>query len=293
VDPSRLEELFERLLRRLDEIAPAPAPTDWGASAFRWRRREVLGAVSGALEAVEDPAVIEPGDLLGIERQKEALLANTAQFVRGLPANHALLTGARGTGKSSLVRACLARHAADGLRLVEVDRADLVDLPRIAGAVRGRPERFLLFCDDLSFEAGDASYKALKAALDGSVSAGGERLLVYATSNRRHLMPEYLHENLEATHDADGEIHPGETSEEKISLSERFGIWLSFQPFRQEEYLRIVAHWLSHLGIAGEDARAAEPHALRFALARGSRSGRVALQFARDYAGRRGLAGGA
>ena len=202
-----------------------------------------------------------------------------------------LLTGARGTGKSSLIRACLAQFQNEGLRLIEIDKNDLIDLPDVVGRVAVRPERFILFCDDLSFEEGESSYKALKAALDGSVAAPSENVLIYATSNRRHLMPEYMRENLDAKYQDDGEIHPGETVEEKISLSERFGLWLSFYPFRQDEYLDIVAHWLGSFGAAAAQIDAARTEALQFALQRGSRSGRVALQFARDCAGRLGLAG--
>ena len=282
---------LDRLVRWLDHWAPVPAGPDWTAQAFQWRKRRFLGAESGELVAVDRIARIEAGDLLGVDVQKDAILRNTEQFVRGLPANHVLLTGARGTGKSSLVRACLAEFAGRGLRLIEVDKADLVDLPAIAALVAPRPERFIAFCDDLSFEMGDASYKALKAALDGSIAAGAANLLVYATSNRRHLMPESMEENLAGTYDAQGDLHPAETVEEKISLSERFGLWLSFRSFRQDDYLEIVAHWLRHFGLAARDIEAARGEALRFALQRGSRSGRVALQFARDYAGRQGLIG--
>ncbi len=282
---------LDRLVRWLDHWAPVPAGPDWTAQAFHWRKRRFLGAESGELVAVDRIARIEAGDLLGVDVQKDAILRNTEQFVRGLPANHVLLTGARGTGKSSLVRACLAEFAGRGLRLIEVDKADLVDLPAIAALVAPRPERFIAFCDDLSFEMGDASYKALKAALDGSIAAGASNLLVYATSNRRHLMPESMEENLAGTYDAQGDLHPAETVEEKISLSERFGLWLSFRSFRQDDYLEIVAHWLRHFGLAAQDVEAARGEALRFALQRGSRSGRVALQFARDYAGRQGLIG--
>ena len=280
---------LDRLIHWLDYWAPVPAEPDWAAQAFHWRKRRFLGAEGGELVAVDRIARIEPGDLLGVDVQKGAILRNTEQFVRGLPANHVLLTGARGTGKSSLVRACLAEFAGRGLRLIEVDKVDLVDLPAIAALVASRPERFVAFCDDLSFEMGDASYKALKAALDGSIAAGASNLLVYATSNRRHLMPESMEENLAGTYDAQGDLHPAETVEEKISLSERFGLWLSFRPFRQDDYLEIVAHWLHHFGLAAQDVEAARGEALRFALQRGSRSGRVALQFARDYAGRQGL----
>ena len=287
---STIEQLLQRLVAVLEPLSPtAPAP-DWQAQAFQWRKRRILGTDRAELVAVRRVARIGADDLLGVEVQREAILRNTEQFVRGLPANNVLLTGARGTGKSSLVRACLARFADQGLRLIEVDKDDLVDLPLIADAVAGRPERFIVFCDDLSFEPGDASYKALKAALDGSVAAAAENLLIYATSNRRHLLPESMRENLESRHDEDGDLHPGETAEEKISLSERFGLWLSFRPFRQDDYLEIVAHWLARFDLDAPAIAAARTEALQFALQRGSRSGRVAIQFARDYAGRRGLA---
>lgn len=283
---ARLDALLA-LLQRFEPLLPPPTlPTDWSALAYRWCRREYLGGARGRLEPVSRIARIEAGDLQHIERQKQALLANTAQFVRGLPANNALLTGARGTGKSSLIRACLAAYAQDGLRLIEVDKRDLVDLPDIVGCVAARPERFIVFCDDLSFEEGEGGYKALKAALDGSVAAAGDNVLIYATSNRRHLMPEFMRENLDTRYQDDGEIHPGETVEEKVSLSERFGLWLSFQPFRQDDYLGIVGHWLRHYGLTDAQIDQARTEALQFALQRGSRSGRVALQFARDHAGR-------
>jgi uncharacterized protein len=281
---------LDALLARLDPLLPPPvAPADWSAIAYRWRTRDYLGGSRGCLEPVARVARIEAADLQHVERQKAALLANTAQFVQGLPANNVLLTGARGTGKSSLIRACLAAYADQGLRLIEVDKRDLVDLPDIVACVTGRPERFIVFCDDLSFEEGESSYKALKAALDGSVAAAGDNVLIYATSNRRHLMPEYMRENLAAKYDEDGEVHPGETVEEKISLSERFGLWLSFHPFRQDDFLDIVGHWLRHFGLSEAQVADGRADALQFALQRGSRSGRVALQFARDYAGRLGL----
>jgi len=288
----RLLHRVETLLARLESVLPPPAaPADWSALAYRWRTRAYLGGPRGRLEPVLRVARIEASDLQHVERQKAALLANTAQFVRGLPANNVLLTGARGTGKSSLIRACLAAYAVQGLRLIEVDKHDLVDLPDIVACVTGRAERFVVFCDDLSFEEGESSYKALKAMLDGSVCASGENVLIYATSNRRHLMPEYMRENLAARYDEDGELHPGETVEEKISLSERFGLWLSFQPFRQDDYLDIVAHWLRRFGLTDAQVADSRTEALQFALQRGSRSGRVALQFARDHAGRRALGG--
>jgi hypothetical protein len=285
-----LTERIEDLLRRLEPLLPSTAPPDWSARAFQWRRRSVLGSSIGSLVPVRHLASIQPEDLQHVDAQKEAILRNTEQFVRRLPANNVLLTGARGTGKSSLVRACLSRYALEGLRLIEVDRHDLMDLPDIVGRLAARPERFVLFCDDLSFEPSDGSYKALKAVLDGSLAGPGENTLIYATSNRRHLMPEFMRENLDAAYDADGELHPGESTEEKVSLSERFGLWLSFYPFRQEDFLDIVEHWLGRFGVDAAGAARARAEALQFALARGSRSGRVAQQFARDFAGRAGLA---
>ena len=273
----------EILIEHIEALLPAPPPaTDWTAPAFRWRQWQGRGV----LEAVGRPRTLDPDDLIGIDRQKALLFANIAQFVAGLPANNVLLTGARGTGKSSLIRALLPRFAAEGLRLIEVDKEALIDLPDILTQIDKRPERFVLYCDDLSFEAGDAAYKALKSALDGSLCGLPDNLLLCATSNRRHLMPEAMRENLETTRDADGEIHPGETSEEKISLSERFGLWLSFYPFDQDAYLAVCRHWLRRLGLKEEHIEAAQGEALRWALERGGRSGRIAWQFARDCAGR-------
>ncbi len=284
-----LNRRLEALADRLERVLPPAAQTDWTAPAFRWRTRQYLGARVGTLEAVHRIAAIETTDLQHVEAQKEAILRNTEQFVRGLPANNVLLTGARGTGKSSLIRACLVKFRGDGLRLIEVDKQDLVDLPDIVQQLASRAERFILFCDDLSFDEGEGSYKALKAALDGSVAAPPDNVLIYATSNRRHLMPEYMHENLDTKYQDDGEIHPGETVEEKVSLSERFGLWLSFYPFRQDDYLDIVSHWLAQYGADAALIEQARTDALQFALLRGSRSGRVAMQFARDFAGRHGL----
>ena len=276
---ARAETLITRLEAALPQGLQAP---DWSAStAFRYRRRHNRTV----LEPVRHVATIRLGSLVEVEPQKERLLRNTAQFVDHRAANNVLLTGARGTGKSSLVKACLNEFSDRGLRLIEIDKADLVDLPDIVDLVAGRPERFIVFCDDLSFDEGEPGYKALKSILDGSVSQASDNVLIYATSNRRHLLPEYMKENLTYTHTADGEVHPGEVVEEKISLSERFGLWVSFYPFSQDEYLTIVAQWLSALGVPAADIEAARPLALVWALERGSRSGRVAYQFARDYAG--------
>ncbi|MGA8056249.1 MAG: ATP-binding protein [Burkholderiales bacterium] len=276
---ARAEALIDRIEMLLPKSAPLP---EWDAAvAFRWRKRDGRGWP----QPVTHPHRIALDDLRGIERQKAAIEQNTRQFVARRPANNVLLTGARGTGKSSLVKAVLNRFHRQGLRVIEVDKHDLVDLPDIAELTAARPERFIVFCDDLSFEASEPGYKTLKVALDGSLAAPSENVLIYATSNRRHLMPEFMRENLEYKTVGD-EIHPGETSEEKISLSERFGLWVSFWPFDQDEYLDIVAHWLAHFGLRPASIAAARTEALQFALARGSRSGRVAWQFARDYAGR-------
>lgn len=285
----KFETLIARALQvldRIEAILPQPlAAPDWGAAiAWRYRKR---ASGHGLLEPVKHVAGIRLDDLKEIDPQKEKIQRNTLQFVQGQPANNVLLTGARGTGKSSLVKACLNEYAAQGLRLIEIDKADMVDLPDIVEVVAGRPEKFMVFCDDLSFEEGEPGYKALKSILDGSVAASTPNVLIYATSNRRHLLPEYMKENLTYTHTDDGEVHPGEVVEEKISLSERFGLWVSFYPFSQEEYLHIAGTWLAHFGVGAADIEAARPEALVWALERGSRSGRVAYQFARDYAGRR------
>ena len=284
-----LEDLVARaeaLVARLEALLPQPlAAPDWqAATAFRYRRRGAAGA--GRIEPVRHAATIRLAALVEVEPQKQRLLRNTEQFVAGQRANNVLLTGARGTGKSSLVKACLNEFAPRGLRLIEVDKSDLVDLPDIVDLVAERPERFIVFCDDLSFDAGEPGYKALKSILDGSVAQSSENLLVYATSNRRHLLPETMQENLSYRHTEDGEVHPGEAVEEKISLSERFGLWVSFYPFSQDEYLAIVAQWLRHFGVAEGAIRDARQESLVWALERGSRSGRVAWQFACDYSGR-------
>ena len=279
----------ESLLARLELILPhaATAP-DWGTSvAWRYRRRGGLSS-AGVLEPVRHVATIRLADLKEVEPQKERLLRNTEQFVAGRGANNVLLTGARGTGKSSLIKACLNEFAPQGLRLIEIDKADLVDLQDIVDLVAERPERFIVFCDDLSFDEGEPGYKALKSVLDGSVAQASDNLLIYATSNRRHLLPEYMAENLTYQHTEDGEVHPGEVVEEKISLSERFGLWISFYPFTQDEYLAIAAQWLRSFGVAEAAIAAARQESLVWALERGSRSGRVAQQFAKDYAGRLG-----
>ena len=276
------EELMQRaqtLIERLEHLfSPVCAEPDWSHLAFRWRRGR-------GLQPVAHPHLIDPDDLLCMETQKSEVLRNTRQFVGGRSANNLLLWGSKGTGKSSLIKAVLKKFAHQGLRLIEVEPHDLIDLPDIVELLYGRKERFILFCDDLSFEADDGSYKALKAVLDGSISAAPENLLIYATSNRRHLLPELKQENLD-TRVVEGEIHHGEAVEEKISLSERFGLWLSFYPFSQKQYLQIADHWLDRLGAPDSGDSATRRAALQWALKRGSRSGRVAWQFARDWAGR-------
>jgi len=275
----------EAVLARVEAaLPPAPPPPDWKAPAFRWRKR----GGRGYLQPVTHPNAIRLDDLVAIDEQKRAIEGNTRQFVAGLPANNVLLTGSRGTGKSSLVKAMLAKYAPRGLRLIEVEKVDLVDLPDIAELVSDRPERFIVFCDDLTFDAGEPGYKALKVMLDGTVAASPANVVIYATSNRRHLLPAYMSENLETKHVGD-EVHPGESVEEKISLSERFGLWISFYPFTQDDYLAAVAGWLEAFGVApphsARDAEARTRDALQWALQRGSRSGRVAWQFAKSYAG--------
>ena len=287
---SQLERLLlraEHLMARIESILPQPlSQPDWGASiAFRYRKRS---SGHGVIEPVRHVGAMKLENLKEIDQQKEKIQRNTEQFVHGLPANNVLLTGARGTGKSSLIRACLHTYAEQGLRLIEVDKSDMVDLPDIVEAVSQRSEKFIVFCDDLSFEDGEPGYKALKSILDGSVSATTANVLIYVTSNRRHLLPEYMKDNLSYSHTEDGEIHPGEVVEEKISLSERFGLWVSFYPFSQDEYLNIVTQWLSSFGVSESAIAAAQPEALVWALERGSRSGRVAYQFAKDYAGKHG-----
>ena len=280
----------ESLLARVEALFPPVEPDpDWKkVTAARWRKR----AGRGFLQGVAHPHAIALTDLVAIDAQKQAIDRNTRQFVAGLPANNVLLTGSRGTGKSSLVKAMLARYSSKGLRLIEVDKADLTDLPDIAERVVDKPYRYVVFCDDLTFDAGEPGYKALKVMLDGSIAGAATNLLIYATSNRRHLLPEYFAENLETKHVGE-EVHPGESVEEKISLSERFGLWISFYPFAQDEYLAAVERWLGHFGVAtptsARDADERTREALQFALQRGSRSGRVAWQFARHWAGGLGL----
>lgn len=287
-----IEHLANRLHALLDKIEPllpnATTEPDWTVDvAAHWRPSDSSNQ-TGRLQTMPFSRDILPADLIGIQRQLNLLDTNTRQFLNRLPANNALLWGAKGTGKSSLIRALLNRYSADGLRLIEVDRDDLADLPRIVDKLAGDPQRFIVFCDDLSFEARDTGYKALKTVIDGSVSVAPDNVLIYATSNRRHLVPEYNEENLQAQV-VGTEIHHGDVVEEKISLSERFGLWISFHPFSQDQYLAITDHWLKHYGELGIDAGTVREDALRWALQRGSRSGRVAWQFARDAAGKKAL----
>ncbi|MFL9924729.1 ATP-binding protein [Herbaspirillum lusitanum] len=286
---TQLDQFLQRaeaLLARVESILPPATKTpDWdGGIAFRWRGAQ--GQRPGYLQSVGHISHIGLSDLHNIGPQKEQIDQNTRQFVEGRPANNVLLTGARGTGKSSLIKACLNQYAAQGLRLIEVDKDDLHDLQDIVELVSARKERFIVFCDDLSFEEGEGGYKALKVALDGSIAAQSDNVLIYATSNRRHLMPERMSDNSTYTHNDDGDLHPGETVEEKISLSERFGLWVTFYPFKQDDFLDIVAHWLRHFGCNDAQIAEARADALRWALQRSSRSGRVAWQFAKDYAGK-------
>jgi len=273
---------------QLQAILPKPlSEPDWTKSvAFRYRKRQ---GGHGVLEPVMHVANLRFSDLKEIDLQKEKITRNTMQFLEGKGANNVLLTGARGTGKSSLIKASLNEFSHLGLRLIEVDKADLVDLPDLVDLVSQRPEKFMIFCDDLSFEEGESSYKALKSMLDGTVAATTPNVLIYATSNRRHLLPEYMKENLSYAPSVDGEIHPGEGIEEKISLSERFGLWISFYPFSQDEYLSVACQWLQYMKVPESLFEEAKPEALLWALERGSRSGRVAFQFAKDYAGRLNL----
>ena len=277
----------EAVLARVEELLP-PSTTaeniDWNSptSAFRWRKKNGRGT----LVPIAHISPISLVDLCYVERQKALLEQNTRQFLQGKPANNVLLTGARGTGKSSLVRACLNEFSGQGLRLIEVDKDDLIDLEEISVLTATRPERFIIYCDDLSFDEGDSSYKALKVALDGSVAAQPDNILIYATSNRRHLLPEKMSDNEGYSHDANGDLHPSETVEEKISFSDRFGLWLSFYPYSQDEYLFITAHWLRSLGCSEDQIAQSRDESLQWALHRGSRSGRTAWQFARDYSGR-------
>ena len=283
-DFESLIQKAESLITRLEAVLPPVATDiDWNALAWRWQVKQGRGY----LRAVDHPHHIVLDAICNVDEQKSEIVRNTAQFVNGFPANNVLLTGARGTGKSTLVKALLSEFSKDGLRLVEVEKEDLVDLPEIVEILRNRPECFIVFCDDLSFEATEPGYKSLKVVLDGSISSTSDNVVVYATSNRRHLMPEFMAENLQTQYVGE-EIRPGDTTEEKVSLSERFGLWLSFYAFDQEEYLKVAEYWLMHFGLS-EMTSEVRQAALLFSLTRGARSGRVAYQFARDYVGQRSL----
>lgn len=274
----------EQVLARLEALFHAPSsPVDWKSVAWRW----VKVNNQGQLQAIAHPHQIALENIQFVEAQKAQIVRNTQQFLKGFTANNVLLTGARGTGKSSLIKALLTAYAQDGLCLIEVEKHDLIHLPEIVELIRNRPEKFIIFCDDLTFDANDESYKALKVVLDGSVASTSDNMLVYATSNRKNLMPEFMVDNL-ATKHWDGEIRPSDTIEEKTALAERFGLWLSFYAFDQDEYLAICENWLKTFGLAFDEA--ARKAALEFTHTRGARSGRVAYQFSRDYAGKLQLA---
>lgn len=279
-----------KLLDQLELLLPKSlTEQEWEQTqAFRWRRRTSALGSFGYLQPITHTTFIRMRDLCGVDSQKQQILTNTQQFLAGLPANHVLLTGARGTGKSSLIKACLSEFADQGLRLIEINKEYLADIADIVDLLVGRSERFILFCDDLSFERDESSYKELKSILDGGLLNLPANVLMYATSNRRHLIPEYHEDNQTYHHASNGELHPGDVVEEKISLSERFGLWLSFYPPQQEHYWAMVKHWLAHFGQSDMSAEV-RTEALAWALAHGSRSGRVAWQFACDYAGRKAL----
>ncbi|MGQ0442150.1 MAG: ATP-binding protein [Methylophilaceae bacterium] len=283
---NNLENLISRaesLIVKLEALLPTQSPpVDWATTAWRW----VMHNDRGSLQAVGHPHAISLDNIRFVDAQKAEIVRNTQQFLQGFPANNVLLTGARGTGKSSLVKALLPKFSAQGLRLIEVEKHDLIYLNQIVALVQNRPEKFIIFCDDLSFEADDVGYKALKVVLDGTLASLSDNLLVYATSNRKNLMPEMMADNLAFKH-ADGEIRPNETLDEKVALAERFGLWLSFYSFDQDEYLAIAENWLKSFGVNWDEA--ARQAALGFSHTRGMRSGRVAYQFARDYTGKLGL----
>jgi uncharacterized protein len=282
LDPilARLERLIDRVELVLPQVVPPP---DWSASAFRWRAQK---SGRGYLQAVKFPHKVELNSLVNVQTQKQAILCNTEQFVAGRPANNVLLTGARGTGKSTLIKACWNHFIDKGLKLVEVDKTDLIQLADILDVLCESNEKFIIYCDDLSFDEGETDYKALKSALDGSISAPSSNILFYATSNRRHLLPEKMRENLAVSYE-DGEVRPADSTEEKVSLSERFGLWLSFYSFNQDEYLAAARYWVAYLGGSWDEKT--EFEALLWHRTRGARSGRVAWQFAKDYVGKGNL----
>ena len=276
----QLVDRLEQLIDRVEQLLPPPTPVvDWSVAAFRWRNT----GGKGYLQAVAHPHRIALESLQNVGAQKQAIVTNTAQFVAGRGANNVLLTGARGTGKSTLIKACWTEFAAQGLKIIEVDKTDLIHLLDIIDLVSDRPEKFIIFCDDLSFEEGETTYKALKSALDGSIAAPSANILFYATSNRRHLLPEKMRENLDVSYEG-GEVRPSDTTEEKVSLAERFGLWLSFYPFSQDDYLTTARYWVEYLG--GKWGETSEFDALLWHRTRGARSGRIAWQFARDYVGK-------
>lgn len=273
---------LEQLINRVETLLPPAAPeADWAASAFRWR---VRANGTGYLQAVKHPHYVDLDALKNIDTQRDSIVRNTRQFVAGRQANNVLLTGARGTGKSTLVKAVWTAFVKEGLKIIEVDKTDLLHLADIVDLVGERPERFIIFCDDLSFEEGEISYKALKSVLDGSISAPTANMLFYATSNRRHLLPQKMRDNLDLVSYEDGEVRPNDSIEEKVSLSERFGLWLSFYPFSQDDYLAAAHYWVTELG--GDWSDNTRDAALLWHRTRGARSGRVAWQFAKDYVGR-------
>jgi uncharacterized protein len=282
-----LAENIDSLIKRAEDflvkletfLQPKTQVVDWDAVAWRW----VTTNGTGRLQVIDHPHAMHLDNIQFVDAQKEEVVRNTRQFLQGLTANNVLLTGARGTGKSSLVKALLTCFSSQGLRLIEVEKHDLVHLPEIVRLIRPRPEKFIIYCDDLTFEANDIAYKALKVVLDGSLVSASDNVLIYATSNRKNLMPEFMADNLAMTH-MDGEIRPNDTIEEKTALAERFGLWLSFYAFDQDEYLVIAAHWLKSFDVDFDEA--ARVAALQFSHTRGARSGRVAYQFARDYAGK-------
>ncbi len=274
---TRLEQLIDRVERVLPAVQQQP---DWTGSAFRWRAQ---AGASGYLQVVKNPHRVDLKSLKNVETQKQAIVRNTAQFAAGRSANNVLLTGARGTGKSTLIKACWNAFADQGLKIIEVDKTDLIQLADIVDLVSDRPEKFIIFCDDMSFEEGESSYKALKSALDGSIAEPSANILFYATSNRRHLLPEKMRENLNVSYE-DGEVRPNDSIEEKVSLSERFGLWLSFYPFSQDDYLAAARYWVEYLGGIWGDKT--EFDALLWHRSRGARSGRIAWQFAKDYVGK-------
>ena len=277
--PDHLIERLSTVLEQLQNVLPEPKQsTDFSSPAFKWQNKQ--------LKAIHQPKPILLEDLKGIERQMQIVLQNTEQFLKGLPANDVLLTGSRGTGKSSIVRALLSRYQNKGLRLIEIERDDLADLPEIQKLIQDRPEKFIVYCDDLAFNAEDENYRSLKSVLDGSLQSGSNNFIIYATSNRRHLLPEFMHENTPVTRvdvPQYTELHPQEAIEEKISLSDRFGLWLSFYPMDQNLYLEIVEHYLAKQNIQMTALVRAE--ALRWSQSRGQRSGRSAYQFSKHWIG--------